>query len=96
MKSEERRKKIRELELPTAKVRQQILSIFEDLAFEKQGEQDYFLIGEIGFIVSAVWEGPDKPSLTEIEFYLDQAASTKTAYTKHSQFGYRYIINREH
>jgi hypothetical protein len=96
MTSEERRKKLKELELPTAAVRKQILSIFEDLAFAKRDEQEYFLIGEIGYVINSVWDGPDKPSLADIEFYLDQAATTKSQYSKHSQFGYRYNINREH
>ena len=42
MKSEERRKKIRELELPTAKVREQILSIFEDLALKNKANRTFF------------------------------------------------------
>ena len=95
MTSEERQKKLRELELPTARVRKQILEIFTDLAFSKRNEQQFFLIAEIGYAVNAVWDGHDKPSLVEIEFYLDQAAADKAqnGVTKHAQFGYRYIFS---
>ena len=92
----ERQEILENLELPTAAVRKQILSIFEDLAVVKRNEQTYFLPAEIGYAIDALWQGPDKPTLEEIEFYLDQAVVTeKHQYSKHQQFGYRYILNRD-
>ena len=92
----ERRKILENLELPTAAVRKQILSIFEELAVVKRDEQKYFLPAEIGYAVDALWDGPDKPTVEEIEFYLNQAVATKRVhYVKHAEFGYGYIIQRD-
>ena len=93
----EKRKILENLELPTAAVRRQLLHIFEELSVVKRAEQIYFLPAEIGYAVDALWEGPDKPTVEEIEFYLKQAvAAKKEHYVKHPEFGYGYIIQREH
>ena len=50
----ERQEILKNLELPTAAVRKQILSIFEDLAVVKRNEQTYFLPAEIGYAIDAL------------------------------------------
>ena len=96
MKPNERRKILENLELPTAAVRRQLLEIFEELSVVKRAEQIYFLPAEIGYAVDALWEGPDKPTVEEIEFYLKQAVAAKREhYVKHPEFGYGYIIQRD-
>jgi len=97
MESHERRRKIKEeIELPTERVRKQVLDIFQDLAIAKN-DIPYFLVAEIGYVVDKLWEGDDKPSLDDIEFFLEQAVATNaTQYKKHALMGYRYLYNREH
>ena len=73
----ERQEILKNLELPTAAVRKQILSIFEDLAVVKRNEQTYFLPAEINVQSTPCGRSPDKPTLEEIEFYLDQAVVTE-------------------
>ncbi len=97
MTREERRKILEKLELPTAAVRRQLLEIFEDLAVVKRNEQVYFLPAEIVYAVDLSWKGPDQPTVEEIEFYLKQAVAAKREhYVKHSEFGYGYIMQRDH
>lgn len=96
MESHERRRKIKDIPLPTERVRKQVLDIFQDLAIAKN-DIPYFLVAEIGYVVDRVWEGNDKPSLDDIEFFLEQAVATSPEqYKKHDRMGYRYLYNREH
>ena len=97
MNGHERRKILEELTLPTEKVREQVLEIFQELCIVKKDTQDFFLIQEIHYAVKATWDGDDVPTMNDIVFYLDQAVLThKEQYRKHSEFGYRYLYNRDH
>ena len=97
MNGHERRKIMEELTLPTEKVREQVLEIFQELCIVKKEAQDFFLVSEIHLAVKATWQGEDVPTMGDIEFFLDQAVLTnKEQYRKHSEFGYRYLYNREH
>jgi hypothetical protein len=95
MKRTDRIKMLEKLNLPTESPRQQVLEIFEDLCIAKRNTQDYFLIQEVYSAIKSTWEGKDMPTMSDVEFYLDQAAlSKKTEYRKHAQFGYRYLHNQ--
>ena len=72
----EKKRKISEIKLPTEEARQQVLEIFELLAVEKRDKQSYFLLAEIHYVLKQVWEGPDQPSMPDIEHYLDDACIT--------------------
>lgn len=92
----ERRIKLKEMILPTERVRQQVLGIFQDLAIVKK-HIPYFLVAEIAFVIDELWEGDDKPSVDDIEFYLEQAVSNNpNEYKKHASYGFRYLYNRDH
>jgi len=93
----EKRKKIAELSLPTEAARKQVLEIFEELAVQKKDSQSYFLLTEIHYVAKHVWEGPDLPTLDDLEHYLDDACVTyPTTYRKNKEGGYRYIMRRDH
>lgn len=97
MNEDKRRKILADLVLPTEKVRQQVLDIFQELCIVKKDVQEFFLLAEIQCAIDATWIGDDKPTLSDLEFYLDQAViSHKSQYTKHTEFGYRYLYNRDH
>ena len=90
MDERERRKIIEDIVLPTESVREQVLAIFHDLSYVKQETQEYFLVAEISLVINKVWEGDDKPTMEEIEFYLDRAIATDPiTYKKHVRMGYR-------
>ena len=92
----ERRRKLKEMILPTERVRQQVLSIFQDLAIVKS-DIPFFLVAEVAFVLDQVWEGDDKPTIDDIAFFLEQAVITNpNVYKKHSTMGYRYLYNRDH
>ena len=92
MKRTDRIKMLEKLDLPTESPRQQVLEIFEDLCMAKSKNQDYFLIQEVYSAITSTWVGKDKPTMNDVEFYLDQAVlSKKTEYRKHVQFGYRFL-----
>lgn len=96
MESHERRRLLKNIELPTERVRKQVLDIFQDLAIAKS-DIPYFLVAEISFVIDQLWEGDDKPTLDDIEFFLEQAVATnQTQYKKHPRMGYRYLYNRDH
>ena len=96
MEPHERRRLLKDIELPTERVRKQVLDIFQDLAIAKNNIP-YFLVAEISFVIDRLWVGDDKPTLDDIEFYLEQAVATNpTQYKKHAQMGYRYLYNRDH
>jgi len=93
MDERERRKIIEDIVLPTESVRQQVLAIFHDLTWAKRETQQYFLVAEITFVINKVWEGEDKPTMEEIEFYLDRAvAASPDTYKKHARMGYREYL----
>ena len=92
----ERRRKLKEMILPTERVRQQVLEIFQELAVAKK-HIPYFLVAEVAFVVDELWEGDDKPTIDDIEFYLEQAVfNNSNEYKKHPSYGYRYLYNRDH
>jgi hypothetical protein len=96
MEPHERRRLLKDIELPTERVRKQVLDIFQDLAIAKN-DIPYFLAAEISFVIDQLWVGDDKPTLDDIEFYLEQAVATNpTQYKKHARMGYRYLYNRDH
>ena len=62
MNGHERRKILEELTLPTEKVREQVLEIFQELCIVKKDAQDFFLVSEIHLAVKATWQGEDVPT----------------------------------
>ena len=89
----ERQKIIEDIVMPTESVREQLLAIFHDLTWAKRETQQYFLVAEIAFVVNKVWEGSDRPTMAEIEFFLDRAvAATPEQYKKHARMGYREYL----
>ena len=55
------------------------------------------MVAEVAFVLDQVWEGDDKPTIDDIEFFLEQAVITNpNVYKKHSTMGYRYLYNRDH
>ena len=92
----DKRKKISDIKLPTEESRQQVLEIFELLAVEKRDKQSFFLLAEIYYVLKQVWEGPDQPTMDDMEHYLDDACITYPAtYRKNKDGAFRYIMRRD-
>lgn len=84
-------------ELPTDVMRRKVLKLFQELTISRKDIQSYYQLPDIYTLLTQAWEGDDKPSLSDIDVFLQDAAITRPhEYVFHKKLGFRYMYERDH